>query len=110
MNMKEAIHWLSCELTIPHKPEVEEAFKLAMDILGSNMRMFTIVKEGAKCGGCNWEASHQYVIATTEKEAKALYRRGEAGLCGDCMSDMLVEGSENYEFIIVRAKRTPATK
>jgi len=55
--------------------------------------MFAIVKEGAKCGGCNWPASHQYVLATTLKEAKALYRRGEAGLCGDCMSQMLADGN-----------------
>jgi len=76
----------------------------------AKLRMFPIVKEDAKCGGCNWPASHQYVLATTEKEAKALYRRGEAGLCGDCMCDLLVEGSDSgkYDYVIMHAKRRPA--
>lgn len=62
-----------------------------MDLKPNEYRLFTIVVEGAHCGGCNWESSHQYVLAKTEEEARQLYEDGEAGLCGDCMCDMIVE-------------------
>ena len=48
-----------------------------------------------KCGGCNWEVSRLYVLAENREQALQLIKKGEAGLCGDCMSDMLVE--EGYE-------------
>jgi len=68
--------------------------------------MFKIEREeGTHCGGCNWEAHIQYVIADTLEEAKELVDMGEAGLCGDCMCDMLSECG--YE---VTAKTTPAVK
>jgi hypothetical protein len=52
-----------------------------------------------KCGGCNWEHDELYVIAQNEDEAKELVLQGEAGLCGDCMCDLLTgtDCSEDYE-------------
>jgi len=70
-----------------------------------NMKMFKIEREeGTHCGGCNWEASIQYVIADTEKQARSLIKSGDAGLCGDCMCDMLSEAG----YDITRAE-TPKT-
>ena len=48
--------------------------------------------DGVKCGGCNWRVSHMYVLACSREEALEMIRNGEAGLCGYCMSDLLVEG------------------
>ncbi len=52
-------------------------------------------KEGengeVKCGCCNWETGTLYVLADSLEEAKELYREGEAGICGSCMGDMLME-------------------
>ena len=45
-----------------------------------------------KCGGCNWEVTNLYVLASSQEEADELYVSGEAGLCGDCMGELLVEG------------------
>lgn len=69
-----------------------------------------IVEEGAHCGSCNWPASHQYVLARKQKEAEQLYKKGEAGLCGDCMCGMLTEGSDSgkYDYEITHVKRKPA--
>jgi hypothetical protein len=47
--------------------------------------------EELKCGGCNWHVSNLFVLATNKKEALRMYRRGEAGLCGDCFGEMLRE-------------------
>ena len=44
-----------------------------------------------KCGGCNWAVSRLYAYAETQEGANKLYESGEAGLCGDCMADLLVE-------------------
>ncbi|MEM2352153.1 MAG: hypothetical protein QXT26_07075 [Thermoproteota archaeon] len=44
-----------------------------------------------KCGGCNWEVSKLYVLANSKKEAVKLVKNGEAGLCGDCMCEMIAE-------------------
>jgi hypothetical protein len=55
-----------------------------------------------KCGGCNWAVSRLYVLATSKKEAVRLFKRGEAGLCGDCFCDMLAEGG--YEIVPTRRK------
>jgi len=69
------------------------------------MKMFRLESEG-KCGGCNWAVSFVYVLAETEQQAKELYEKGEAGLCGDCMCDMLSEAS--YE--VVSSYPTPNSK
>jgi hypothetical protein len=45
--------------------------------------------EELKCGGCNWHVSNLFVLATNKKEALGMYRRREAGLCGDCFGEML---------------------
>ena len=50
-----------------------------------------------KCRGCNWEVSRLYVLAENKDEALQMIKNGEAGLCGDCMSDMIVE--EGYEIL-----------
>lgn len=49
-----------------------------------------------ECSLCRWEKETQYVLAQSQKDAVNLVKNGEAGFCGDCMCDMLVEGS-TYE-------------
>jgi hypothetical protein len=44
-----------------------------------------------KCNGCNWRVSVLYVRANTREEAIKLLVSGDAGLCGDCYADLLVE-------------------
>jgi len=48
--------------------------------------------DGVKCGGCNRRVSYLYVLAGSREEALEMIENGEAGLCGYCMSDLLVEG------------------
>jgi len=57
------------------------------------MRLFRFhFEDEVKCGGCNWRTYNLYVLADTREEAKDLLRKGEAGLCGECMCDLLSEG------------------
>ena len=44
-----------------------------------------------KCGGCNWPAYKLFVLAETQEVADELYRQGDAGLCGECFGELLVE-------------------
>ncbi len=37
-----------------------------------------------KCGGCNWETSHLYVLAGSEQEAVNLIRRNPCYGCANC--------------------------
>ena len=56
------------------------------------MKIFVVSdNEDAKCGGCNWPASHLYALADSQDEADELYESGDAGLCGDCMAELLVQ-------------------
>jgi len=48
-----------------------------------------------KCGGCNWRVSRLFVLADNRDEALQMIKNGEAGLCGECMAEMLAEG--DYE-------------
>lgn len=72
-----------------------------------SMRLFIVLPEDlseedwnyvneyeVKCGGCNWKVSRLYVLANSKEEAVKLVKKGLAGLCGDCMCDML---AENYK-------------
>ena len=59
------------------------------------MKLFTVNKEeneARKCNGCNWKVSRLYGLASSQKEADKLYKNDEAGLCGECIADLLVEG------------------
>lgn len=44
-----------------------------------------------KCNGCNWEVSRLFVRAESRDEAEELLVSGDAGLCGECFSELLVE-------------------
>jgi hypothetical protein len=44
-----------------------------------------------KCYGCGWRVTNLYVLATSKSEAKKLFMSEDAGLCGDCLSGMLME-------------------
>lgn len=44
-----------------------------------------------KCRGCNWRVSELFVLAKTREEALQKIKNGEAGLCGECMSEMIAE-------------------
>lgn len=52
---------------------------------------FSMENEDESCGGCNWETSTKYVIATNEEEAKKLMDEGLAGLCADCICEVLTD-------------------
>jgi hypothetical protein len=47
--------------------------------------------EELKCYGCGWRVTNLYVLATSKSEAMSLYMSKDAGLCGDCFSEMLME-------------------
>jgi len=56
------------------------------------MKVFVVAEgEWVKCGGCNWPVYHLYALANSQDEANELYKSGDAGLCGDCLAEMLVE-------------------
>ena len=67
--------------------------------------LFTVAvdEDEPKCGGCNWRVGRLYALAETQEEANALYQSGDAGLCGDCMADLLVETSR--ELVQVHVER-----
>ena len=44
-----------------------------------------------KCYGCGWRVTNLYVLAASKSEAISLYMSEDAGLCGDCFSEMLME-------------------
>jgi hypothetical protein len=44
-----------------------------------------------KCYGCGWRVTNLYVLAASKSEAISLYMSADAGLCGDCFSEMLME-------------------
>ncbi len=67
------------------------------------MNMFAFEFNEVKCGCCNWEVTHLYVLANSKKEARRLLKDGDAGLCGSCMCDLLTE--EKYEIELSRKKR-----
>lgn len=58
------------------------------------MKLFTVAnKENEeKCNGCCWKVSRLYSLANSREKADRLYRNDEAGLCGDCMADLLNKG------------------
>jgi len=64
------------------------------------MRIFAIAEDNGelKCPSCLWRVSRLYVIAKDEKEARRLYEEEGAGLCADCLVDMMVE--EKYEIVV----------
>jgi hypothetical protein len=47
--------------------------------------------EELKCYGCGWRVTNLYVLATSRSEAMSLYMSADAGPCGDCFSEMLME-------------------
>ena len=53
---------------------------------------------GIKCGACNWRTRMVYVLAGSQAEAVSIFHSDEAGLCGDCMCDMLM--GANYTIAI----------
>ena len=48
-----------------------------------------------QCGHCGWCTTRIYVVADTHEQAVQLLESEEAGLCGDCMCDMLSECNYN---------------
>lgn len=72
---------------------IDAAKELADDI--TITKLFRLDREEIageiKCGGCNWENRLCYVLASTTEEAIKLLKDGDAGLCADCMADLLVD-------------------
>jgi hypothetical protein len=63
----------------------------------SKLFIVSTEEEEPKCGGCNWRVGRLYALAETQEEAQELYGNGDAGLCGDCMCDLIVEGGRTVE-------------
>jgi len=51
-----------------------------------------------KCGGCGWRLTQLFVLANSDNEAKELLEADAAGLCDDCMCNLLVDN----EYKIIR--------
>jgi hypothetical protein len=70
------------------------------------MMVFSISDEAlakageVKCGGCNWSVSSLYALAESQDEADSLFLSGDAGLCGDCLCELLVNGGDGYDYEI----------
>lgn len=62
--------------------------------------------EEIKCGCCNWRVSHLYVLADSREEALQMIKDGVAGLCGDCMSELIVEMTTNNGYELVKSSET----
>jgi hypothetical protein len=67
------------------------------------MNLFGFEFDEVKCGSCNWETTQLFVIADTEEGARELLRSGNAGLCGSCMCELLVD--EEYEIELSEKRR-----
>ena len=50
-----------------------------------------VVGEDEKCGSCNWRVAKTYLMAETKEDAMEAWKENEAGLCGDCFVEMLIE-------------------
>jgi hypothetical protein len=61
----------------------------------AKLKLFEVDQDNddKKCGGCNWKVSNLYVLATSQEEAEQIYKKGDGGLCGDCMCELLAETS-----------------
>lgn len=59
------------------------------------MNLFAFRNDGVRCNGCNWEVTYLFVLSRNQQEARWLLKKGFAGLCGTCMSEMLA--LEKYE-------------
>jgi len=58
----------------------------------TKLKLFRVsVAEDVKCGGCNWQVTFLYALAESQQEADELYKRRDAGLCGSCIADLLVD-------------------
>lgn len=61
------------------------------------MKLFEFYfEEEEKCYGCGWRTRRLYVLAEDKEEARELLEKGLAGLCADCMCELL---KEDYEII-----------
>lgn len=62
---------------------------------GGGMRVYIVADDkgdgNLKCNGCGWRVSRLYALAKTKEEAEKLYRNGEAGLCAECLVELLME-------------------
>lgn len=61
------------------------------------MNLFRINGEDLVCGGCGWKYSRLYVLADDEKQASRMYEDGSAGLCAECVTELLID--EKYDII-----------
>ena len=50
--------------------------------------------DGFKCGSCLWRVNRVFVLASSEEEARKLLHEGNAGLCAECMMDLILELQE----------------
>lgn len=58
------------------------------------MQLFVVGEGHERCGGCNWDASKLVALADSQEDADRLFESGDAGMCGECMAEMLTEGSD----------------
>ncbi len=73
--------------------------------LQGGVKLFQMPPLEGKCSGCNWEASFVYVLAQNESQAHELLKREEAGLCGECMCEMVVQTERLIIHDLVRMEK-----
>ena len=64
------------------------------------MKVFKVAEEG-KCGYCLWDAP-LYALAESQEGAEALYEKGDAGLCGECMVDLIEDQGLDISGVVVQ--------
>lgn len=51
------------------------------------------VRDGFKCGGCNWECDKLFALAPSREKAKRQIEAGDIGMCGDCFAEFMAENN-----------------
>ena len=64
------------------------------------MKVFKVTDDG-KCGYCLWYGP-LYALAESQEGAEALYAKGDAGLCGECMVDLMVNNGMDISGVVVQ--------
>jgi len=58
--------------------------------MGIMIKPFLVAKN-KKCGYCLWKAENLYLLAESEEDAKIKFEQLGAGLCSDCIIEILIK-------------------
>lgn len=54
---------------------------------------FSLDGEAQKCPACGNRVTNLYTLAESDAEAEIYYKDDDIALCGDCLCDILADGS-----------------